>query len=111
MKVQELISKYSISLYGEDKIRIGESYLLKKDGEKVVEEIKERKAEIMAFLKNEEEEKNAHMKSVRPKSNPLRDWKKSRMPLKSSIFGERISIRQWKAKVAASECAPNPKTI
>ncbi|MDE5695799.1 MAG: hypothetical protein K2I96_00045 [Lachnospiraceae bacterium] len=57
MNVQELIKKYDITLYGEDKIRIGSAYLLKKGGSKAANEIKERKSEIIDFLKAEEDEK------------------------------------------------------
>ena len=53
MEIKELIKRYNISLYGEDKIRIDNVRLLKKD--KAEEMVKSKKLEIMSFLKAEKE--------------------------------------------------------
>lgn len=59
MEIKELIKRYNISLYGEDKIRIDNVRLLKKD--KAEEMVKSKKLEIMSFLKAEKEkEENAY---------------------------------------------------
>lgn len=59
MEIRELIKRYNISLYGEDKIRIDNVRLLKKD--KAGEMVKSKKPEIMSFLKAEKEkEENAY---------------------------------------------------
>ena len=58
MEIKGLIERYGISLYGEDKIRIDNVRLVKKD--KAEEMIKSQKPEIMSYLKEEKmDEKRA----------------------------------------------------
>lgn len=69
MDIKEIIKRYDISLYGEDKIRVGNTVLLKKN--KAEEDVRGKKAEIMALLKEEKaaekrayEEREAKIKAI-----------------------------------------------
>lgn len=69
MEIKGLIERYGISLYGEDKIRIDNVRLVKKD--KAEEMIKSQKPEIMSYLKEEKmdekracEEREAKIKAI-----------------------------------------------
>ena len=68
MDVKEIIKKYNISLYGEDKIRVDNVTLLKKD--KAEDTVKSKKPEIMAYLK---EEKAAEKRAYEERKAKIKD--------------------------------------
>ena len=69
MDIKELIEKYEISLYGEDKIQARNGVLVKKNGAEGI--IREKKPEIMAYLKNEEETKKRAAQERKNKINAI----------------------------------------
>lgn len=84
MDIQKLIKKYGISLYGEDKIRVSDVALLKKNGEEEI--VKSKKPEIMAFLRNEEEEKRCAYEERQEKIKSIEGLEEIRNAIREQIM-------------------------
>lgn len=69
MDIKELIKKYDITLFGKDKIRIGQVIQLRKD--KAEELVRGKKTEIMTYLKEEELEKKRAFEERQAKINAI----------------------------------------
>lgn len=69
MEVENLVKRYSVSFCGDDKIRVENIALLKKDNAEDI--IKNRKPEIMAFLKEKEESDKAAYEARQKKINSI----------------------------------------
>lgn len=83
MDIKELIKKYDITLYGEDKIRVGRVTQLKK--EKAEELVKSKKPEIMAYLKEEEAEKKRAIEERQEKINSIEGLKEIQNSINEQI--------------------------
>lgn len=83
MGIKEIIKKYGITIYGEDKIRVSNVSLLRKD--KAEETIKSQKSEIMAYLKEEEAEKKRAFEERQAKINAIEGLKEIKNAIEEQI--------------------------
>lgn len=93
MDIKELIKKYDITLYGEDKIRVGRVTQLKK--EKAEELVRSKKPEIMAYLKEEEAEKKRAFEERQAKINAIEGLKEIKNAIEEQIEWKESFNRSW----------------
>lgn len=93
MGIRELVKKYGITIYGEDKIRVSNVSLMRKD--KAEETIKSQKAEIMSYLKEKKEEERRAAEERQAKINSIEGLAEIKSAIQEQIKWKERFNRSW----------------